>query len=253
MAYKRSKNRVNQTGRNDLTDRFVRLPYRILNSNAYRCLSCNARALLVEMIMLYNSENNGSLYMGVRDAAGRIGLADTTAANAALNELIETGFVTVTQDGHFRVKASETCRARCWRLNWVAGPGRRLASWDFLTREPAPRTKAYKRMERGNRVLKAYRKANDRGRLPVLDSDTLDLITPKPAPFAVSHSYTLKCANGCSLPKARIRDSATHIATPWGGEATAGQKGWRAPDWRENLGRTAFEAFLAIDHGSLAA
>lgn len=252
MAYKRNTSRPNATGRNPTT-RFVRLDYAIVTSNAYRSLTCNARALLVELVMLSNGSNNGSLYLGVRDAAHRIGLADTTAASNALYELIDTGFITMTQDGHFRVKASETCRARCWRLNWLHGPGRRMPSTDFLTREPPSHTKAYKRMDRGNRVLKAYRKARDIGRLPVLDSDTLDLIRPKPAPFAVSHSYTLKCANGCFLPKARIRDSATHIATPWGGAATAGQNDWRAPDWRENLGRTAFEAFLAIDHGSLAA
>lgn len=252
MKRKRKASRANHNGRGH-TDRFVRLPHFILRSNAYRSLSCNARALLVELVMLHNGENNGSLYLGVRDAAHRVGLADTTAANHALDELTRTGFITMTVEGHFRVKASDTSRARCWRLNWLQGPGRRLPSLDFLTCEPAPQTKAYRRMERGNRVLKAYRKARDLGRLPVLDTDTLDLIRAKPAPFTVLHSYTLKGANGGFLPKRFIRDSATHIATPWGGAATAGENGWRASDGAPKPAKTAFAPFLAIEQWSLAA
>ena len=72
MGKRRNRNRVNATGRNN-TSRFVRLDYRILNSNAYRSLSPNARSLLVELVMLYNGENNGSLYLSVRDAARAAG------------------------------------------------------------------------------------------------------------------------------------------------------------------------------------
>ncbi len=42
----------------------------------------------------------------------------------------------------------------------------------FMERQPEPGTKAHRRMERGMRALKAYRKDRDSGRLPVLDSDT---------------------------------------------------------------------------------
>lgn len=169
MAKRRNRNRVNPTGRNQ-TSRFVRLDYSLLTSNAYRSLSPNARALLVEVAMLYNGDNNGSLYMGVRDAAHRMGVVDLTAASRAFDDLKALGFLQMTKDSHFAVKAGESSRARCWRLTWWPGPGRRIATWDFLEREPEPRTRDHKRMDRGLRALKAYRKDRSSGNFPVLES-----------------------------------------------------------------------------------
>ena len=169
---KRNKNKPNQTGRNPTT-RFARLDHRLLNSSAYRALSVAARALLVDLTMLDNGGNNGSLYLSIRDAAGRLGMADLTAVRSAFDELQELGFVEMTEDASFHVKAAEKSRARCWRLTWLAGPGRKGPSMEFMTSQPQPGTKAHKRMDRGMRALKAYRKDRDAGRLPVLDSDTM--------------------------------------------------------------------------------
>lgn len=169
---KRNGNKPNHTGRNPTT-RFARLDHRILNSPAYRSLSLAARALLVELTMLDNGENNGSLYLGVRDAAGRLGMADLTSVRSAFDELQELGFIEMTEDASFHVKAAEKSRARCWRLTWLAGPGRKGPSMAFMERQPQPGTKAHKRMERGTRALKAFRRSRDAGKLPVLDSDTL--------------------------------------------------------------------------------
>lgn len=123
--------------------------------------------------MLDNGENNGSLYLSIRDAAGRLGMADLTAVRGAFAELIELGFIEVTEEASFHVKAAEKSRARCWRLTWLAGPGRKGPSMAFVDCQPQPGTRAHRRMERGMRVLKAYRKDRDSGRLPVLDSETL--------------------------------------------------------------------------------
>lgn len=168
----RRRSRPNATGRND-TSRFVRLDYRLLGSNAYRSLSPNARSLLTEFVMLYNGENNGSLYMSVQDAAHRLGVADHHAASRAFDELQSRGFIVMTQAAHFSVKASETSRARTWRLTWLQGPGRKLADWTFIDREPEPQTPERKRMERGLRALKAYRKARDLNKLPEVVSTTI--------------------------------------------------------------------------------
>ena len=168
---KRNNNKPNQTGRN-ATSRFARLDHRLLNSPAYRALSVAARALLVELTMVENGSNNGSLYLSVRDGAGRLGMADLSAVRSAFDELQEFGFIEMTEDASFHVKAADKSRARCWRLNWLAGPGRKGPSMAFTERQPQPGTKAHKRMERGLRALKAFRKDRDSGRLPVLDSDT---------------------------------------------------------------------------------
>lgn len=172
MVKPRRPKKPNATGRSD-TSRFVRLDYRILNSNAYRSLTPNARSLLVELIMLYNGMNNGSLYLSVTDAAHRMGVADHHAASRAFDELQDLGFIELTEEAHFQVKASERSRARRWRLTWEAGPGRKLPSSPFLECEPEPHTPARKRMERGCKALKTYRKARDGKKLPVVDSTML--------------------------------------------------------------------------------
>jgi len=170
---KRKKNKPNQTGRN-ATTRFARLDHRLLSSCAYRALTPTARALLVELTMLENGANNGSLYLSIRDAADRIGIVDLTAARNAFDELQDLGFIAMTEEAHFHVKAAEKSRARCWRLTWLAGPGRKGPTMEYATCQPQPGTKPHKRMEKGMRALKRYGKARDSGRLPVVDSDTME-------------------------------------------------------------------------------
>jgi hypothetical protein len=244
MPKGRNRKRVNATGRNN-TSRFVRLDHSILNSNAYRSLSPNARSLLVELSMLDKGDNNGSLYLSVRDAAARMGVADLTAASNAFDELLALGFIQLTQEAHFSVKASEFSRARCWRLTWLAGPGRKAPSWDFLSLEPQPHSKARKRMERGQKALKAYRKARDGGRLPVLDSDTFGPISMETPTGPVLASDTPKAGNGGFSPKCIVRDSATHIAATMGSGIEPSLLGWWQPDWTPSLARLAFAASLA--------
>lgn len=243
MAKRRNRNRVNATGRNP-TDRFVRLPFRLLISNAYRSINPNARVLLSELLMLYNGQNNGSLYLSVRNAAHRIGVADLSAASRAFDDLMAMGFIEIAQDAHFSVKAADASRARCWRLTWLVGPGRKAPSWDFLDREPESRTKAYKRMERGLKALKEYRKARDRGLLPILDFDTLNPFRPPPSVTAVLESNTLAMEKDGFLPNTLVRLSATHLAIPWGEGGTHQFLGWWNPDWGQHISRLVFFASL---------
>lgn len=244
MAKRIKRKRVNATGRN-ASDRFVRLGFRLLTSNAYRSLSPNARSLLVELTMLYNGDNNGSLYLGVRDAAHRLGLSDLTAASRAFDDLMELGFLQMTQDAHFSIKAGETSRARCWRLTWLPGPGRKIATWDFMEREPEPQTPARKRMERGLRALKAYRKDRSSGKFPVLDCGTTAQFPVETAPNTVAKSDTLNERNGGNPPILHIPKSATHLAIPWGRERERAPIGWWQPDWSGPIARLAYCQTLA--------
>ncbi|GAA5048338.1 hypothetical protein GCM10023208_05450 [Erythrobacter westpacificensis] len=244
MGKRRNRNRINAKGRN-VTSRFVRLDYRILTSNAYRALSPNARSLLVEVAMLYNGDNNGSLYLGVRDAAHRLGVADLTAASRAFDDLMVLGFLQMTQDAHFAIKAGETSRARCWRLTWLSGPGRKLASWDFLEREPTPKSPSRKRMERGLRALKAYRKARAADQFPVLDINTIPANSAIPTASAVAESNTTNDEIGGNLPILRIPKSNTHLATPWVRGRSGLPIGWWQPDWSTQFARLAYANSLA--------
>lgn len=225
MGRRSNRNKPNATGRNN-TSRFARLDHGLLKSNAYRALSPNARSLLVELTMLYNGENNGSLYLGIRDAAHRLGVADLTAATGAFDELRELGFIEMTVDSKFKSGSSGQSRARCWRLTWEAGPGRKGPSMDFMNREPEPKTPARKRMDRGLRALKAYRQRRDRGKFPVLDSETLGAFQPKTSPAPVLDSNTPIRSNGGFQPNSIVRDSATHLATTMGRAANRVSIGW---------------------------
>lgn len=246
MGRGRKRNPINATGRNN-TDRFVRLSYRLLTSNAYRSLSPNARSLLVELAMLYNGNNNGSLYLGVRDAAHRMGVADLTATSRAFDDLKALGFVQMTQNAHFSIKAGEASRARCWRLTWQPGPGRKLASFEFLDREAEPKTPARKRMERGQKALKAYRKARSSDKFPVLDCETTEPFEAGIDPGPVAKSDTLNEQIGGNPSVSCIPKSDTHLAIPEGGERSRASYGWWQPDWSMPLARLAYAHTLAAN------
>lgn len=186
---KRRPSRPNATGRSEKLSRFARLPHKVLSSNAYRSCSTTSRALLVELTMLENGSNNGSLYLSVRSAADRVGVADLTAISKAFDELQARGLIAMTKDAHFNIKAADQSRARCWRLTWL-GVGRKMPTNEYASEnaEPPSGSKERKRMEAGARALKIYRKARDSARIPVLDSNILMGLDVEPAQLPVLDS-----------------------------------------------------------------
>lgn len=169
---KRRKPKVNAKGRNSGgRERFVHLPHRLMKSSAYRSLSLKSRALLVELIMLDNGSNNGSLYLSLRDAADRLGMSDLTSVSGAFDELIDRGLLKCTKEAHFHVKAAEHSRARCWTLTWLRAD-KRAPTNDWEKYEPPTGLRERKRMERGMKALKRYYRALTSHRLPVLESGT---------------------------------------------------------------------------------
>jgi len=165
---------MNAKGRNDLTDRFVRLPHKLLKSAAYRSLGTTARALLNDLTLLDNGQNNGSLYLSLRDATNRLGLSDHHSARIAFDELLDTGFVRCTKEAHFHVKAADQSRARCWCLTWLAAPSlKRPATNEWERYDPPAGSKQRKRAERGAKALKRYYQAVTSHRLPVVESTVI--------------------------------------------------------------------------------
>lgn len=220
-----------RTGRSDgHTSRFARFDHKLLSSNAYRALSPNARSLLIELTMMENGKNNGvALYLSIRDAAARMGVADLSAATRAFAELQELGFIVMTADAHFAVKAGAGSRARFWRLTWQAVNGRQGPTNDFETAEPKPQSAARRRMERGQRALKRWRKEQSQSQKPVpvfatpdpscvAETNTTDMIYAGKAPVAVSESATQKSENSGNLPINVVSESATYTAGPAGAE-----------------------------------
>ena len=114
---------------------FVQLHVWLMESPAWRDLSGNARAVYVEMKARYNGRNNGLLSMSTREAGDAINATNDTGSRA-LKELIEHGFLVVTEASSFVRKVGV---ARSFRLTEAADdrPGvSRLPSKDFMRWRP---------------------------------------------------------------------------------------------------------------------
>lgn len=217
----RSSKKPNAKGRDTIAkDRFVRLGSNLLKSTAYRSLCPNARSLLVEIVWLYKGNNNGSIWLSVRDAAARMGIADTTAASAAFDELVAAGFIALTKRFYFSVKTSDISRARCWRITWEFDDfNKKPATNEWQSFQPDPSSRSGKRSERGLRSMKKYLRAQSQGKLPVVDFATIDEVYRPPDQLAVVESNTINHENGVKPSSAGVADSATHIAITIGSSA----------------------------------
>lgn len=100
------------TGRARRDAQHVRLHVYMLQSDAWRSLTCYARAALIELYALFNGTNNGKLFMSERELARRLGASRGTA-RTALAELVGRGFIVTTERGGFVRKIRH---ATCWRL-----------------------------------------------------------------------------------------------------------------------------------------
>lgn len=203
--------RTNKKGRNaGPVGRFARLPHEILMSPAYCSLNPNARALLVELMAMENGQNNGSLWLSIRDAGARIGLSNKESVSRAFDDLDRAGMIRMTKDAHFSVKASETSRARCWRLTFLHAPGAGRTD-DWRQYQPADKAAA-RRMEMGLAAHNAYRKALAQEKIPVLDSWTIKASMTVPEGPAVHDLRTANPDNDGKEPNSVVHDLRTHTA-----------------------------------------
>ena len=118
--------------RNKRTDApHVRFYRWMLDSPAYLSLSCQARAVLIEITRAYDGTNNGRIGLSVRQAAERCNIAKDTASRA-FKDLEERGFVGCVTRGAFNRKSMHATE---WRLTWwpcdVTGelPSKRFMNW----------------------------------------------------------------------------------------------------------------------------
>ena len=181
--------------------RFARIDHDILRSAAYRALSPTARVLLLEFAMIYNTRNNGQLYLSVRDAADLIGVSDLKTAGAAFDELESLGFIVMTADAHFAVKAGGGSRARSWRLTW-APMENEAATLDYRT-AIVRGGKPAKRARLGGRALDRRQKIKS----PVEDSSTLNT-------KRVEQSRTTTTITGGEAPPVVLDCSTQNAPTP---------------------------------------
>ena len=90
-------------GRSTGDPRYVRLEHSTMNTPAYRSLSPNARAILLELMKRYNGFNNGEVGLGCREAGEAIGRSRNCAMRA-FKELEDKGFIKCREPGAFTRK-----------------------------------------------------------------------------------------------------------------------------------------------------
>ena len=146
-------------------------------------------------------------------SAARIGVSDLKAATKALQELVVMGFIAMTKEAHFSIKAADTSRARCWRLTFLFdAANRKSASNEWRDRRPDPKTRGSRRMKNGLDALKRYKNAIDQEKVPVLDFTTLDPVYQPNSVGTVEDSTTGKNGKGANQPSAIMVESSTHTA-----------------------------------------
>jgi hypothetical protein len=236
VAFKKDRPRKpDKTGRNHNKGRFLRIDHRMFLSEAFGSLSVTARALLLELIAMESGENNGSLWLSVRDATARLGMSDVKAVRRAFEDLSGAGLIAMTKDSHFSVKASETSRARCWRLTWLVwtnGPrNKRAPTQDWEGYTAPPKSKEWLRVDRRNRAMASYRKALAENHLPVVDFTTTEVKMPENTPLPVEDSTTAISQIHAKQPFSVVEDSTPHTAVTMGSTCI----GWWANDAMANL------------------
>ena len=92
-------------------ERFVRLTHPMMQSQAWLSLDGNARAIYVELAMLYCGNNNGRIGFSIRQAARAIQVSPATAGRS-MARLQERGFIVAMTKGRFKLKRHATE----WRL-----------------------------------------------------------------------------------------------------------------------------------------
>lgn len=122
--------KANNKGRSNF-EPYIRLHRGVTNSAAWKSLSCEAKALLLEIWALHNGLNNGFIAFSHRQAqkALRIG---NNKVQRTFQELQDKGFIVAHYKGHFD-----------WKV--VAGAGR-ASEWE-ITAEPCegkPPSKHYR-------------------------------------------------------------------------------------------------------------
>ena len=109
------------------TERFVKLIYPLLESEAWRWLKPNSQAVYIELRRRFNGSNNGKISFSLAEGA-RILRASKTTIQTALDELEEHGFIKLVKKGHFQGRRASEYALTDERLDGYA-PTREWRRW----------------------------------------------------------------------------------------------------------------------------
>jgi hypothetical protein len=93
-----SRNKFKGTAAKSIGGQFLKLPYVVLKSNAYRALSHPARSLLMDIAMQFAGHNNGSL-VACKKYLLPLGWSSADTVSRATKELVNRGLLMETRKG----------------------------------------------------------------------------------------------------------------------------------------------------------
>ena len=111
--------------------RFVKLDEWLQRTPAWRSLDPTPRCVLIELMRLYNGENNGHIGLSCRQASELVGVSKSTAADA-IQKLLERGFIRITNHASFGWKTGARQRISATYALTHLPVGDALATKDFL-------------------------------------------------------------------------------------------------------------------------
>lgn len=99
-------------GRSGGGSRYICLRHWMMDSEAWKSLSTNARCLYLEIAKRYYGSNNGRIFYALREATDDLHIG-RTAASLAFDQLRDRGFIVAEQEGSFGYKIRHATE---WRL-----------------------------------------------------------------------------------------------------------------------------------------
>ena len=92
--------RLAKKGVNESKERFVKLTYSLLESEAWKWLRPISKAVYIELRRRYNGRNNGRISLSLSEAA-HILKASKSSISTALKQLETHGFIKLVKKGYF--------------------------------------------------------------------------------------------------------------------------------------------------------
>lgn len=127
--------KLTKKGRRTHGPPFIQLHWWVYDSPAFQSLKPGPRALLLALLRRHNGSNNGSIALGVREAAAECRIRDKDTISSYFASLERRGLIAATRRGAFNLKDPTRNRATEWRLSWIDAPGVG-ATKDFLKWSP---------------------------------------------------------------------------------------------------------------------
>ena len=94
---------------------FIGLPAAVVYSEAYTRLSCDARAVLTEILGRFNGYNNGLIGISSRELCTRLKTSNARRIRDAVRDLFATGLIDIAVEGKWKAR-----QARLYRLTFVS-------------------------------------------------------------------------------------------------------------------------------------